>query len=414
MITRARCPNPVCGHATRMGHDPLGRVFRCPRCQSKLSNDSGLDRSASGPAGSSGRHLLAQAGSVGVKKRPAWGCDDSGQWPERYRDDRDERATEIDDDSSVFSVAEIAAGEPSFSSLSTLGVRPDARPRAKSRVGRYEIECTIGEGQYAVVYRGYDPILGRSVALKRPRPGVIPVAKMKERFLGEARALARLKHPAIIPVFELGDDDGECFIAMALVEGKSLEQIREQQPSTIGVGRAARIVADLADALDHVHARGIRHRDVKPANVLIDDMGAVYLSDFGIACGTDADDFAHTPGTLLGTPAYTAPEQASGEQATILPASDQYSLGVLFYELLCGRTPFTGPPLYVLFQAMNQKVVSPREIRPSVPAALADICSRTLSRLPEDRYRSCRDLAWHLRAWLGRAGNACGDIRRVR
>jgi serine/threonine protein kinase len=280
------------------------------------------------------------------------------------------------------------------------GPRFDTSCAIGNRVGRYQVVGMIGQGQYSVVYRGHDPVLDRAVALKLPRAGALPAGKMSERLRGEGRALARLRHPAIIPVFELGQQKNQCFIAMALVEGTSLETNIQRNPRAIGVRRAAMIAADLADALDHVHAQGIVHRDVKPANVLLDHAGAVYLTDFGIASGPDVEPTGPAPGTLLGTPAYTAPEQADGGDARALPASDQYSLGVLFYELLCGRTPFSGPPLYVLFQAMNQRPPSPCEIAPTTPSTLSEICLKALATAPSDRYRSCADFAQHLRAWL--------------
>jgi serine/threonine protein kinase len=270
---------------------------------------------------------------------------------------------------------------------------------ALARLGRYQIQGILGEGRYAQVYRGYDPILERAVALKVPRPGVVPDDRAGERFLGEARALARLRHPGIVPVFEMGRDAGRCFIAMALIEGHSLAQLRDRQRPPIDFRRAAEVVAAVALALDHAHGQGVLHRDVKPANILFDKSGHVYLTDFGLAHRPGSGELAARPGTMVGTPAYAAPEHAAADHTQLLPASDQYSLGAVFYELLCGRTPFCGPPLYVLYQAMSQDPPSPCAIQPDVPTPLAAICLKTLARSPERRYGSCAELAESLGRW---------------
>jgi serine/threonine protein kinase len=271
------------------------------------------------------------------------------------------------------------------------------------RLGRYRVLGLIGEGRSARVYRGHDPILERAVALKVPRPGVLSAEKARERFLGEARALARLRHPAIVPVFEMGRDDDRCFIAMGLVEGPSLVETSERGPDAIGGRRAAEIVADLADALDHAHGQGVLHRDVKPANILTDEAGSVYLTDFGLAGRPDTGEGTRGPERIVGTPAYAAPEQVASYGSRSLPAGDQYSLGVVFYQLLCGRLPFTGPSLHVLCQAMIQEPPSPRSIAPAVPARLAAICMKAMAKRPEDRYARCADLARALKDWC-RAG----------
>jgi eukaryotic-like serine/threonine-protein kinase len=273
-----------------------------------------------------------------------------------------------------------------------------------TRLGAYQVLGILGEGRYSQVYRGYDPILKRAVALKVHRPGVRPFDEMKERFLGEARTLARARHPAIVPVYELGCDDDHCFIVMALIEGPTLAELRRRDPRSIDFRRAAEIVANLAAAVDYAHGQGILHCDIKPANILIDESGNVYLTDFGLAYRPDSGELRAAPGTLIGTPAYAAPEYASGDPPQALPASDQYSLGAVFYELLCGRTPFSGPPLYVLYQAMSQSPPSPRSVEPAVPAPLAAICMRMLGSVPETRYASCADLAETLRRWLRAEG----------
>jgi serine/threonine-protein kinase len=185
---------------------------------------------------------------------------------------------------------------------------------------------------------------------------------------------------------------------MALIEGRSLAEQLSSRP--IGLERATEIIAELAEALAYAHSQGVVHRDVKPANIRLDDDGAVYLMDFGIAYRPDSGEIPLPPGMILGTPAYVAPEQAQGGQSAVLPASDQYSLGVVFYELLCGQPPFCGPPSYVLFHTIHHKPPSPQSVVPKLPRALASVCLKALAKRPEDRYADCQHFADDLRRWL--------------
>ena len=239
------------------------------------------------------------------------------------------------------------------------------------------------------------------------------------RFLVEARALARLNHPRIAPVFEVDCSADSCFIAMGLVEGQSLAEFCGREHRLIGARRAVEIIVELAEILAYSHQRGIVHRDVKPSNIRLDQAGQVHLMDFGIATRCDGDMARAEESKWSGTPAYVAPELARGNSHLLSPASDQYSLGVVFYELLCGRTPFSGPPLYVLYQAANQDPPSPRVFEPGVPPDLAETCLKMLSRSPEGRYGSCEELAMTLRSRMKDArrqprGRACLSYSRER
>ena len=186
-------------------------------------------------------------------------------------------------------------------------------------------------------------------------------------------------------------------MAMALIEGCSLARRMAEGP--FEVHRATEIIAELAEALEYAHSQGIVHRDVKPANIRLDAQGVVYLMDFGIAYRPDSGEIPFPPGVILGTPAYVAPEQAQGGQTDVLPASDQYSLGVVFYELLSGQPPFCGPPSYVIFHTIHHDPPSLHAIAPRVPA-LAAICQKALAKRPDHRYASCEALAKDLRCWL--------------
>ena len=268
----------------------------------------------------------------------------------------------------------------------------------RAGLSRFQILSVLGEGRHATVYRAFDPLLERQVALKLPRQGMQSTARAHERFLGEARALARLRHPRIVPIYEAGRDGSRHYIAMALIEGKSLADLVAEGP--ILFHRGAEIAAELAEALAYAHGLGIIHRDVKPANVRLDHRGSVYLMDFGIAYRPDSGEVPTPPGMILGTPAYVAPEQARGGQATVLPASDQYSLGAVLYELLCGRPPFFGSPSSVLLHAIHHDPPALRTIAPKVPRALAAICQKALAKRHDRRYPSCQALADDLRRWL--------------
>jgi serine/threonine protein kinase len=266
-----------------------------------------------------------------------------------------------------------------------------------ARLGRFRVLELLGSGSFATVYRAFDPDLERDVAVKVPRAGVVAAPAAASRFLGEARAMARLCHPAIVPVFEAGRAGELPYLATAYVPGRTLLRVLEAGP--LRPAHAARVAADLADALAYAHGVGVVHRDVKPANVIVDEQEAVHLTDFGIAARHDPA--ARTPGGFVtGTPAYLAPEQIDGDGPPALPASDQYSLGVVLYEMLCGRPPFLGPPPLVLYSARFDDPLPPRSLRPGVPRGLERICLRAMSRETSARYPSCHDLAADLRRWL--------------
>jgi eukaryotic-like serine/threonine-protein kinase len=276
--------------------------------------------------------------------------------------------------------------------------RNPVMPASHRRLSRFEITGIVGEGHHATVYRAFDPLLERHVALKLPRQSMAITSRARARFLGEARALARLCHPRIVPIYEAGLDGNRYYIAMALIDGHSLAELLAA--GQIPLRQAVEITTELAEALAYAHGLGIIHRDVKPANIRLDQQGAVYLMDFGIAYRPESGEVPTPPGTILGTPAYLAPEQAKGGQTSVLPASDQYSLGAVLYELLCGKPPFFGPPSCVLFHAIHEDPPSPRTIEPKVPRPLAAICRKAMAKRPDRRYASCQALADDLRRWL--------------
>ena len=433
--TIAQCPNPTCRQVSHLGEDPLGRIFRCPHCLAKLPT-------APATAADSGWRTLLGVPRPGLKslsfKSPSsrgWSYPRSADPVIHALGSPGSESGELLVESFDLDQEESEQSDPSRSDLGAVGtsevfIAPFSRAgglncaaggwvsssscvaaagQSDSRIsglgsgsgldlGRFRLLDILGEGQHATVYRAYDPILERNVALKVPREGLIRTAKALERFLGEAKALARLRHPRIVPVFEAGCAGKRYYIAMALIEGRNLADRIVEAP--VPIRRAAEIVADLAEALAYAHAEGIVHRDVKPANIRLDDREAVYLMDFGIAYRPESGEVPLPPGRILGTPAYVAPEQAQGGQTEVQPASDQYSLGVVLYELLCGQPPFCGPPSYVLFHTIHREPCSPHTLDPNIPRSVAAICLKALSKRPERRYVSCQKFADDLRGWL--------------
>jgi serine/threonine protein kinase len=260
-----------------------------------------------------------------------------------------------------------------------------ADPSIPQQIGRFSIRERLGAGGFGTVYRAYDPQLEREVALKIPQARALDEEAM-QRFLREARAAASLRHPHIVPIYDLGTHGPYQYIAFAFVEGRTLAQIIEEKG--VGFRRAAEIVRDLAEALAYAHRMNIVHRDVKPANVLLDSKGEPHLMDFGLASRHNAATRLTREGALLGTPGYIAPEHVQGKSGEALPASDQYSLGIILYELLCGQTPFSGPAEVVLFNALYREPPAPRSLNPDIPLVVvckspSEACFPVISRITE-------------------------------
>ncbi len=266
------------------------------------------------------------------------------------------------------------------------------------RLGRFELRSRLGAGAFGCVYRAYDAVLHREVALKVPHPAVMARPAARARFLREPKAAAQLRHPNIVPIYDADSDGDQYYIAAAFIEGRTLEDVIEQQPPDFR--RSAEIIRDLAEALRYAHEMGVVHRDVKPANIMIDGRGQPLLMDFGIAHLESSDDRLTRDGAVIGTPAYMAPEQADAAFGEVGPLSDQYGLAVVLYELLCGDTPFGGPSAVVLFNTVNTAPPAPRSLNPAIPRDLETICQKGMAKRPGERYADCGELAEDLRRWL--------------
>jgi serine/threonine protein kinase len=284
---------------------------------------------------------------------------------------------------------------------------PDARRAARQAplvvpksVANYEILGVLGRGGMGVVYKARQPGLKRLVALKMILAGGHASAEDLARFRCEAEAVAHLQHPNVVQVFEIGEDDGRPFFSLEFVEGTSLAQKLAGKPQT--PRQAAEMIHVLAGAVAAAHARGIVHRDLKPSNILVSQEGTLKITDFGLAkrLEDEAAGQTHT-GSILGTPDYMSPEQASGRIHEIGPASDIYALGAMLYEMLAGRVPLRGASVFdTLQQVVAKEPLAPTQLDPKVPRDLETICLKCLRKDPAKRYPRVDDLAEDLRRFL--------------
>ena len=265
-------------------------------------------------------------------------------------------------------------------------------------LGRYKILGELGRGAMGAVYRALDPLIDREVAIKTLLPNLPEeiMEEVRERFIREARSAGRLNHPNIVTIFDVGEHEGMAYIAMELLQGHSLLQILKH-PQRLAFSTTANLIAQVADALDVAQRFKIVHRDVKPANIMVDSHGRAKLTDFGVAY-VPSSTMTQT-GTALGSPRYMSPEQVLGQP--IDSRSDIFSLGVVLYEMLSKRTPFEQPQDTTVFALMNRIAGTPharlRSIDPGIPAAFEHIIDRALAKNPDQRYQRAGEMAKDLR-----------------
>jgi serine/threonine protein kinase len=270
----------------------------------------------------------------------------------------------------------------------------DATPPAvPEQFGRYRIMRRLGRGAMGAVYLALDTELHRQVALKIPSPEASNDPSTAERFMREARAAAALRHPNICPVYDVGRHEDKPYLTMAYIEGRTLHDVLKAGGPPPQADAAA-LVRKLALAIEVAHRRGLLHRDLKPSNIMIDPAGEPVVMDFGLVRSTEAGgDHLTQNGAILGTPAYMAPEQALSDLEKLGPAADVYSAGVILYQMLAGRLPFTGNVHGILLQKINDEPPPPSTFRAGVDARLEAICLKAMAKDPADRFPSMAALA---------------------
>nr|MCU0622856.1 serine/threonine protein kinase [Gemmatimonadaceae bacterium] len=259
--------------------------------------------------------------------------------------------------------------------------------------GEYDVHRLVGTGGMSYVFEATELALQRKVAIKVMVPGLVPDPALRERFKREARTAASLTHPAIIPIHAVRESEQLVYFVMKYIDGRTLETILAMQ-GALPTALAQSVVAQVAAGLAYAHRRGVVHRDVKPANILIDEHGFAVVTDFGIAKVDDARRLTGT-GSILGTPHYMAPEQFAGQN--VGPASDQYALGAVAYECLVGAPPFTGETIAEVMKGhLFDEPVPVRTRRADCPAAIADVVMRMLAKSPAQRFASLEDVGQRL------------------
>jgi serine/threonine protein kinase len=276
---------------------------------------------------------------------------------------------------------------------------PNRAGTALHYFGDYELEHEIARGGMGVVYRANQRTLNRTVAVKVLRDNALAGGDEVERFKVEAGAAAALRHPHIVSIHEIGEQDGMHFFSMDYVPGGTLAQLLRDGP--LPAPKAAALMVKIAHAIQHAHSQGVLHRDLKPANVLLDAAGEPVVTDFGLAKHAAAECGLTLSGQVLGTPAYMAPEQAAGRTRDCGPHTDVYGLGALLYHLCAGRAPFTGDShLAVITQVTKDEPVSVRLLNPSIPRDLETICARAMAKEIPRRYQSAQELAEDVQRFL--------------
>ena len=265
--------------------------------------------------------------------------------------------------------------------------------------GDYELLEQIGRGGQGVVFRARQKSLNRIVALKVIGLGHWATEAHLKRFRLEAEAAARLEHPGIVPIHEVGERDGSCYFSMKFVEGGQLDEVARREPMSIR--QAAELIAKVARTVHYAHEHGILHRDIKPGNILLDEKGEPHLTDFGLARLVESESTVTRTVDVLGTPSYMAPEQAAGNNASVSSATDVYGIGAVLYQLLTGQPPFAGGTTYETIKLLlDTEPRQPRLLNPKIDRDLSTICLKCLEKDPKRRYSSALALAEDLERWL--------------
>ncbi len=269
-------------------------------------------------------------------------------------------------------------------------------------VGPYQIVKQLGQGGMATVYQAYHAKLDRHVAIKVMHPGFREDPNFHARFEREAQIVARLEHPHIVPVYDYAEHEGQPYLVMKFIQGRTLKNLLSAGP--LSLEQILQIMTPVADALTYAHQQGVLHRDIKPSNILIDARGVPYLTDFGLARIAQAGESTMSQDVILGTPQYISPEQARGER--LLDArTDTYSFGIVLYELVVGRPPFNADtPYAVVHDHIYREIPRPAEVNPDIPPAVEAVLLKALAKTPAERYASASELMADFQQALNQSG----------
>lgn len=267
----------------------------------------------------------------------------------------------------------------------------------KQNIGRYEIISEIGQGAMGVVYRALDPMLERTVAIKTISLDLSKdeFEEFEQRFYREAKSAGRLNHPNIVTIHDVGNTDNVAYMAMEFLEGVELRDIMDAG-AQLEIDKIVEIVSQVADGLEFAHEHGVVHRDIKPSNIMILKNGLAKITDFGIALIPSSS--RTMAGMVLGSPKYMSPEQVVGQDVD--RRSDIFSLGVMLYEMLTGKPPFSGDNISaIMYRILNETPMAPSTIKPELPEVFNYIVARALAKHPDDRYQSAAEMAVDLRSY---------------
>ncbi len=267
-------------------------------------------------------------------------------------------------------------------------------------LGRYHVIEAIGAGGMATVYKAYQPALDRFVAIKVLPPQHASIVDFEERFLLEARAIAQLSHPNILPIYDVGLEKNISYFVMKYVPGLTLQDL---MGLVMPLEKVSKFIDQVAGALDHAHKRGVLHRDIKPSNMLMDEGEWLLLADFGLAKVLEGQEALTATGTSMGTPTYVSPEQAEG--LAVDHRTDIYSLGIILYEMVTGNVPYQGEtPMSVLFKHVYEPLPPPTQFNPNLPPAVEAVVKKAAAKKPDERYQHAGELAAALRQAIVESG----------
>src|SRR5437879_5450234 len=292
----------------------------------------------------------------------------------------------------------------SFENVEASAAAPQSKKAARvaellGELGDYELLEEVGRGGQGVVFRARQKSLNRTVALKVISLGQWASKGHLKRFRLEAEAAARLEHPGIVPIHEVGERDGQCYFSMKFIEGGQLDEVTKREPMSIR--HAVELIAKVARTVHFAHEHGILHRDIKPGNILLDAKGEPHLTDFGLTRLVESESTVTRTLEVLGTPSYMAPEQAVGNNAAISSVTDVYRLGAVLYQLLTGHPPFAGGTTYETIKLLlDTEPRQPRQLNPKIDRDLSTICLKCLEKDLKRRYSSALALAEDLEHWL--------------